>query len=352
MKELLFIDKNPFGILVDTYKYCEYLKEEYDITYVCIDYGYKKLSMEGVKVVYVPNINTKLFRGVVFTCLALLYALKSKGFIFVTYYKGCEILKKLLFWKRMHVDVRTLSVSPDVEKRAEWNSRLNKTIIQFNTISFITEGIKKQLSVPREKEAFVIPLGADAISLKDKTFDSFKLLYVGTLYNRRIIDTVIGLRKFVDNHKDIDVHYTIIGDGEEFDSLCNYVNSNQLFDIIELKGKIPYSELTPFFDESNIGVSYVPVTEYYEYQPPTKTFEYIMSGMFCLATNTYENKRIVNERNGLLHVDSPEGFCEALESLLGIRDKISSQDVRKTLHGYSWREIVENKVKPMIESCI
>ena len=72
MKELLFVDKNPFGILIDTYKYCEYLKEEYDITYVCIDYGYNKLSMEGVKVVYVPNINSKLFRGVVFTCLALL----------------------------------------------------------------------------------------------------------------------------------------------------------------------------------------------------------------------------------------------------------------------------------------
>lgn len=40
---------------------------------------------------------------------------------------------------------------------------------------------------------------------------------------------------------------------------------------------------------------YVPITDYYEYQPPTKTFEYVLSGLLCLATATSSNKEVITE---------------------------------------------------------
>lgn len=36
-KKLLIINKDPFRYHVDTYKYCQYLRDRYDITYICIE---------------------------------------------------------------------------------------------------------------------------------------------------------------------------------------------------------------------------------------------------------------------------------------------------------------------------
>jgi hypothetical protein len=36
-KKLLIINKIQFGYHTDTFKYCQYLKDEFDITYICFD---------------------------------------------------------------------------------------------------------------------------------------------------------------------------------------------------------------------------------------------------------------------------------------------------------------------------
>lgn len=347
-KKILFIDKNPYGILIDTYKYCQYLQMYFDITYVCIDYGYPKVKSENVTVKYVPFTNYKLLRGILFTLLALYNAIMIKGFIFVSYYPGCGILKKIAFWKKMHVDIRTLSVSPDNKERERWDFELNRTICKFDSVSLISEGVKDKLSIPNNKNVFVIPLGADIISNTSKDFAKLNLLYIGTLNNRRILDTVVGFHSFINKHPNISAHYIIIGDGEEFSSLKQYISDFHLESRIELKGRIPYNELKPYFDNCNIGVSYVPITDYYQYQPPTKTFEYVMSGLYCIATNTYENKKIIKNNNGCLHDDNPAAFCEALEYTLSQTKKLKSGDIRSSLVGHTWKEIVDSCLIPVV----
>lgn len=348
MKKLLFIDKNPYGILIDTYKYCQYLQKDYNITYVCIDYGYPKVDSGRVSVKYVPRIESRIFRGILFTLLSLYYALIFKGFIFVSYYPGCVVLKKVLFWKKMHVDIRTLSVSPDSAQREKWDFELNRTISKFDSVSLITEGVKDKLSIPKSKKVFIIPLGADIISSTHKDFGTLSLLYIGTLNNRRIIDTVIGFHQYIENNQDDSAHYIIIGDGEELASIKEYIINYHLESRIELKGRIPYKDLKQYFDNCNIGVSYVPITDYYQYQPPTKTFEYVMSGLYCIATNTYENKKIIKNNNGCLHDDNPAAFCEALEYTLSLTNKLNSDDIRSSLAGHTWKEIVDNCLLPVI----
>lgn len=348
-KKLLFIDKNPYGILIDTYKYCQYLQRDYDITYVCIDYGYPKIDSGSVKVRYVPFTRYRWLRGGMFFIVSLFYVLIFKGFIFVSYYPGCGILKTIAYWKKIHVDIRTLSVSPKYEVREKWNRILTRNIKKFDSISVISEGVKKKLNISGEK-VYIVPLGADVISSSHKSFDKLRLLYVGTLNNRRILDTVIGFHNFVKMHACVDAHYIIIGDGEEIKGIRQYVTDNRLESMVEIKGRIPYTKLKPYFDSCNIGVSYIPITDYYQYQPPTKTYEYIMSGLFCLATSTIENKKIIKKENGLLHDDSSLAFYKAMEFAYLNKNSIDSRKIQQSLIGNTWNEIVEKSLIPLLES--
>ena len=71
---------------------------------------------------------------------------------------------------------------------------------------------------------------------------------------------------------------------------------HELSDIVSCIGRVPHHDLKKYFDEANVGVSFVPLLAHYQYQPPTKTFEYLMSGLYCIATSTIANKEIISDQ--------------------------------------------------------
>ena len=126
------------------------------------------------------------------------------------------------------------------------------------------------------------------------------------------------------------------------------VRSLSLDDIVVLHGRIPNTELKPYFDKANIGVSFVPITNYYNIQPPTKTFEYVLSGLYTIATKTEENKAIVNSDCGYLIKDTEEDFIRALIYIWQNRGDIDSKTVREEMVKYNWRNIVENDLENIL----
>ena len=58
------------------------------------------------------------------------------------------------------------------------------------------KALKQKLHLKTNLPTFILPLGADIISHTDKDFNCLKLLYMGTLSNRHIIDTVKGVKMF------------------------------------------------------------------------------------------------------------------------------------------------------------
>jgi len=118
--------------------------------------------------------------------------------------------------------------------------------------------------------------------------------------------------------------------------------------VITLYGRIPHFELQPFFDKCNIGVSYIPMTEYYEFQPPTETFEYILSGMVCIATDTNENRLLISKENGVLCEDNPESFANALDYVYYNRQNYNSETIRNSLKDYTWENIVNKYLIPIL----
>ena len=349
-KKLTILNTPQFGTLIDSLKWCEYLSDKYDITFICFDNHLKRMNIDGINYKYVYRFKNSLLRGIWYIIYALFYCLFHSAPIFIIYFEHCDLFPRLLPFRRMHVDIRTLSVSDNSEVNERGDTLLKKSISYFNSVSFISQGVMDKIS-PKNKNKFILPLGSDVIDGSSKQWDEIRLLYVGTLLHRDIYKTVEGLNQYIIKYGREGISYDIIGDGPELQIIRELCKKYKLNDIIQLYGKLPYDELTPFFAKCNTGVSFIPIEDCYQYQPPTKTFEYILSGLYCIGTDTYANEEIIVPNNGILIQDNQADFCKALEYIKKNSASFDSEVIRNTLiKKFTWEEIVNNNLVPIIES--
>jgi glycosyltransferase involved in cell wall biosynthesis len=202
------------------------------------------------------------------------------------------------------------------------------------------------------KKYHVLPLGSDGISKINKKFDVLKLIYVGTLDGRDIIKTIEGFSIYLKKYKPTEnILYTLIGDGKDIKKLQGYVRNNELEKYINIIGWVPFNKLKPLMDSHNIGVSFVPCTKYFDCQPVTKTFDYLLSGMPVIATNTSENKKVINSLNGILIMDNAKSFSEGIHKITENMDKYDSTIIRNNSKKYNWKYII-NDLKVYIDRFI
>ena len=340
-KKLLIVNQMQFGYHSDTYYYCKYLKNDYDIKYFCFDEDKPRLYLDKVEVIYLTKKGNRILIEIRFFIKLILLILKKKSdFTLIKYFKGCSLLSFFIVPQKILVDIRSASVLKKRWQRIFFDLIMKVEIRFFKHITVISKGLAKRLRLP--ERAKIIPLGADIHSKISKKMDKLRFLYVGTLYNRNIEHTILGFHRFFNEYKDrLPISYTIIGDGlsnekEMLDKLVGTLNLNHC---IKLTGRIPQHELQAFFDSHNIGISYVPVTDYYNYQPPTKTYEYLLSGMPVIATQTHENMTMVDDTCGILIPDTPEGvylgMCDAF-----LRSKqFNSDEIRQAHLNHTWENV-------------
>ncbi|MCF8095362.1 MAG: glycosyltransferase [Desulfobacteraceae bacterium] len=311
----------------------------------------ERIDMPGIEVHYVPWKGNMLIRGLRFLNRATSLMKDKPDIVFIKYFKVVSLALRLIKPNfRYILDIRTGSVKANSVRRTMQDIRLGFEARFFKNITIISESLSKRLNLAHK--AHVLPLGADIISNVNKTFDEIKLLYVGTLSNRNMEVTLHGLKKFCDEFSDsVSVVYTIIGSGpnNEEKRLKNIVDYYGLSDVITIKGRIPHNQLKPYFDSHNIGISYIPMTEYFDVQPPTKTFEYLLSGMAVIATRTSENAKIVNEKDGVLINDSADEFYEGLKEIYDKKNSFDSREIRNSNLKYTWKNIVNNNLKPYLD---
>jgi len=347
---LLIIQPQPFGELTDSYKWCEYLCDDYKITVICqYSKSIASARLQGVRIHSIKSIGSRLLRGAIFVASCLLHLLFFHGKIIVVHFEHCEIFKYFFPKKKMILDIRTLSISKDSNVRTAQNRQIKKACSKFDIVTIISEGTKRQLGLS-SNNVYILPLGADCISDTIKTYDHLHLLYVGTFAGRDIDKTIIGIDIFKRQHADIPITYDIIGSGfnNEEEQYRQLVKELHLEDTITIHGRIAHTALKPFFDKCNIGVSFIPITEYYEDQPPTKTFEYIFSGLYTIATATNANKEIISGANGILISDSSDSFADALYNIYLIKNTLNDKDIRESLKNFSWQSIVNRILKPIL----
>ena len=350
MKKLIILNTSQFGSLTDSYKWCEYLRYYYDITFICFNNHWKRMDMDGVKYVYIYRFDNPVLRGVWYIFCTFIYCLFHRAPIFIVYFEHCSFLKKILPWKKMNVDIRTLAVSENTKNNYIKDAKMRKTIAKFDSVSFISRGVQEKLHVNVPNQ-YILPLGSDVICEIKKEWNNINLLYVGTLNHRDIIKTIIGFHSYIEKYGKEGISYDIIGDGQELQMIKDYISSNNLQDVVTIHGKLPYDELKPFFEKCNIGVSFVPIKECYQYQPPTKTFEYLLSGLYCIATSTIANQEVVTEKNGILIEDSSSAFSSSLEFIVKNKHQFDSKQIRDTVVcQYTWPHIINNKLIPILDN--
>ncbi len=355
-KKILFINRIQFGYHTNSYNYCRYLKDEFEVSYISFDTGKKRIEESGVDIVYVPYDGSFLTRGINFIKFCRDYIKSNEiDLIFILYFQLSSLLRVGFSHKKFILDIRTGDVSPNPKKRAIVDAIMRFESHFFSHITVISESLRDKLGLNVEK-SHILPLGANELSKIDKSFDSIHLLYVGTLTFRDIDKTVFALSKFIQKHKNekIEITYDIFGSGtEEAEQLLlESIEKTELKDIVTFHGRKNHDEIQYYFDHCNVGVSYVPMVDYFDVQPPTKTFEYARAGLVNIATATYENKILITEDNGVICHDTIDSFCDALESVYANREKWDSRKIRKSLEDFSWENIVNNNLKKYIKELI
>lgn len=352
MKKVLIVSRQQFGYLIDIYKWCKYIDNNYSIEVITLGSKPKvTLDRQNFKVHYVSERGNRTIRGIRFVIVSLWHIMKFKGAVIVEFFKGCDIFKKVLKRKKIILDVRTLSVSSDKEIREKDDKILKQYTEIFDFVTIISKGTQEKLGLEKSKSA-IVPLGADIISSRNKTFDKLHLLYVGTLTGRQIEKTIRGYAMFIDKHPTTDIHYDIVGDGHgnELQELKELAIRLNIEKYITFHGYKLHHEITELFDNCNVGVSFVPITPHYDHQPPTKTYEYVLSGLYTIATGTFCNKEIISRNNGIIINDNEEDFCSALEQIVANKEKINSEEVRVTLQDSLWENIVKNKLQTVLDN--
>ena len=345
-KRLLFLNDIQFGYHTDYTNWCNYLTSEYDITYMAFDMNMPIIKLAGVTQVFVP-FNKSFIRSLItYLKLANKYIHESHyDSIIISASKFAPALKLLTQKRPVIYDIRTVAVNNNRAKRMALDFLFWTGTKLYKHCTIITPHIAHQYHISTSKYD-IVPLGANIIADNNKTFEELRLLYIGVI-RCGFEESIIG---FAEYHKDHPLStYTIVGFNADGSADINEMISKlNLSDCVHFLGRKSHDECRDIFKTCNVGVSYIPMTKYFDYQPPTKNYEYMLSGMVCIATSTKANKMHITPDNGVLIEDNAASFTEGLYQIYNNRKLYDSEKIRQDQLSHTWQNIVQNILKPIL----
>ena len=354
-KKILFNIPGQLGSHTDTFMYCKYLdKEKYEVHYIGFDEKRKRKDLLEVNVHYIPIYANKIQRYWVYL-KAINKLIREENFdlVFQVDHKFTLPVRLCNLKRKFILDIRTGDLSNSGIKRLYFNLYILFTSLFYTRVTIISESLRSALHIPRRK-SIIIPLGGETRNCRNKTWDYLHLFYIGTFTKRNIHETVEGLAYFIKRNSHIKVTYDIIGTGKhpELQLLKKTIQVNKLEKIVLSHGYKVHEEIADIWENANLGIVYIPMKTYYDYQPTTKLFEYLLSGMPVIATNTFENRQIVNSENGILIEDNPASFAHGLEQFFKQRENYDSDEVKRSQLKFNWKNIVADKLEPLLDKIL
>jgi glycosyltransferase involved in cell wall biosynthesis len=105
-----------------------------------------------------------------------------------------------------------------------------------------------------------------------------------------------------------------------------------------------------FLAEHNVGVAFTPQVPWFEHQPSTKIYEYLHSGLLCIATDNAANRELISENNGVLVGDTADAFAKGLDLVLELLPRWSPQTVADGVQENTWERVVIDDLAPLLET--
>ena len=342
-----------FGFHVVSYYLSKYASEKHNVTYLglTLDQTGESLSLPNVKVkehLCKPGLKGRK------QMLSLLSDEVQSGeydVIFTQYFAGISMLKKTFCNENLIVDIRSGYLLKNPFKRYLLNGLLCKESKYLTENISINSKLLGHYLGFKSSEISELPLGADPVSINKRDFRTLRLIYIGTLSKRNIDITIIGLRHYINENPNHNIErYDIIGSGDiEQKLILELIHEYNLSSIVRVHGYINRDRTGEFLQNANVGVSFVPITPYYDLQPVTKTFEFLLAGLPVLATATSQNKRFIDKSNGVLIEDDAENFSDGIKKIISAMKHYSSEGIQASSARYSWENIILDKYLPYIE---
>lgn len=351
--KILIVHRSQFGYH-PYYYYCLYGRRDASITYLCFRLGRPRIELDGVNLVEVPTSPLRMVRYLRFLYATWRQMRDGYDVVFMAYFPGCSLLSLLNRRANLVLDILTGAV----DGRKIW--RLCSDILQaieshaFRHVAVLSSGLGKKLHLPKRR-MHVLPLGGEPRPLRQKDPQRLDLLYIGTLDQRDIHKTILGLSYFRGGlGRGIELTYTIVGRGKPGVErhLRALIDELRLTDIVTCVGYVHHSDLQPYYDRCNVGVAFVPINEVFDVQPPTKTYEYLLAGMPVVATATMENKAVMTANMGVLIDDTPECFAEGLATVYHRLPEYTPDVIQEAARVFAWSSVVQDNMMPYLRSTL
>jgi len=355
---VLVIYPGPFGFHVVSYFLCKYGAQKHNFVYLGLAFDATK-HCESSQHLPGVTVHSHICKNGLVGRRNLLQLIRDEvevgdyNVVFTAYIPGISLLKSFFESQkaRVIVDIRSGFLVKNPLKRSLLNNLLRYECRKYDFITINSEILGKYLGFV-DGEVVELPLGAEPVDMFSRTFNRLHLLYVGSLSKRNIETTVAGLKQYMDRCGGDNVKkYDIVGSGspEEELAIRKTISESRLDKIVEMHGYVPRENMSVFLKSANVGVSFVPITPYYDRQPVTKTFEFLLAGLPLIATKTTQNKRFIDDSNGILINDTAESFAQGLMEMKSKFYTFDSMTIQKSSQHHSWQNVILSKYIPYIE---
>ncbi len=176
------------------------------------------------------------------------------------------------------------------------------------------------------------------------TQELVSLIYVGTISKTRGRDVMIDAMAIVAK-SNIKAHLTMIGATDEELKFCRArIAELNISDFVTVMGRISGDEIPQYLHRSDVGICLWEHTPWSEFNPPTKLFEYLVSGLAVLASNIRTHTRYIhNWQNGLIFEYEASALAQSICDLYVNRSKVS--DLKKSA-ALSGQQHLWSKIEP------
>ena len=267
-----------------------------------------------------------------------------------TYFLGWR-LKRMKKRPKILYDVRTGGIGSGFDSRLI-NGMAKTAPLFADGIVTLSSSLFTRLFKARIVRHAVIPLGVDnarygAAKLAKKGGSSF--VYLGSLgSNRRLSVMLEAFASVAAAHPD--ARLTLIGTGDQAENLKELSKKLGLEKYVTFTGGVPFEQVPGFLAAADIGLSFVPITSWFNPQPPLKTLEYLASGLPVVATATDSHRELWQVLPPeLLRADTAEDFAEGMEFALAHISTLTPPEFQAAAAPFDWSAIVRDKLVPFYE---
>ncbi|MHC4352029.1 MAG: glycosyltransferase family 4 protein [Planctomycetota bacterium] len=255
---------------------------------------------------------------------------------------------------RIILDTRTVPVSHNKLRNRFWTAILvaclRNTAKNLDGITYITETMREYCI-----EKYRLPPHANAVwssgvnpqlfspTPEHSVSDHFRILYHGCIARQRRIDNVIKALTLL---KDIDVHFSLLGDGDSLNELKRLAETIGMKDRVSFHGPVANDQVPTWINRCDVGV--LPFQDWHGWNvsSPIKLFEYLACGKPVVVTDIPAHRNVLKEAEFAFWAgqSSPEHIAAAIRQAHERRKDFGpmASNARKLVLGeYTWERQAE-----------